>query len=55
MNYKFADIYHDVMNFISFDLSAFYLDFAKDVLYIEAEKTQFVVQCKLLFMNVLLH
>lgn len=37
LNYRFADIYHDLTNFISFDLSAFYLDFAKDVLYIEAK------------------
>ncbi|MBP3038713.1 isoleucine--tRNA ligase [Bacillaceae bacterium Marseille-Q3522] len=36
-NYEFAAIYHEVNNFCSLDLSAFYLDFAKDVLYIEAE------------------
>lgn len=35
-NYEFASIYHDVNNFCTLDLSAFYLDFAKDVLYIEA-------------------
>ena len=35
-NYEFADIYHAVNNFCTLDLSAFYLDFAKDVLYIEA-------------------
>lgn len=35
-NYEFAAIYHDVNNFCTLDLSAFYLDFAKDVLYIEA-------------------
>ncbi|WP_044893838.1 isoleucine--tRNA ligase [Bacillus alveayuensis] len=34
--YEFAAIYHDVNNFCTIDLSAFYLDFAKDVLYIEA-------------------
>ncbi|WP_078413417.1 isoleucine--tRNA ligase [Priestia abyssalis] len=34
--YDFAAIYHAVNNFCTIDLSAFYLDFAKDVLYIEA-------------------
>jgi isoleucyl-tRNA synthetase len=36
-NYEFASIYHAINNFCTQDLSAFYLDFAKDVLYIEAE------------------
>lgn len=36
-NYEYAVIYHAVNNFCTLDLSAFYLDFAKDVLYIEAE------------------
>jgi isoleucyl-tRNA synthetase len=35
-NYEFAAIYHAVHNFCTIDLSAFYLDFAKDILYIEA-------------------
>ncbi|MFF2445921.1 isoleucine--tRNA ligase [Neobacillus sp. NPDC058068] len=35
-NYEFAGIYHAINNFCTLDLSAFYLDFAKDVLYIEA-------------------
>ncbi len=35
-NYEFATIYHAVNNFCTLDLSSFYLDFAKDVLYIEA-------------------
>ncbi|MCM3706125.1 isoleucine--tRNA ligase [Cytobacillus firmus] len=35
--YEFASIYHAVNNFCTLDLSAFYLDFAKDVLYIEAK------------------
>ncbi|MDE3838446.1 isoleucine--tRNA ligase [Bacillus methanolicus] len=35
-NYEFSGIYHAVNNFCTIDLSAFYLDFAKDVLYIEA-------------------
>lgn len=34
-NYEFAGIYHAVNNFCTLDLSAFYLDFAKDILYIE--------------------
>lgn len=34
--YEFAAIYHAVHNFCTIDLSSFYLDFAKDILYIEA-------------------
>jgi isoleucyl-tRNA synthetase len=33
--YEFAGVYHAVNNFCTLDLSAFYLDFAKDILYIE--------------------
>ncbi|MHC0037241.1 isoleucine--tRNA ligase [Pseudoneobacillus sp. C159] len=39
-NYEFAGIYHAVNNFCTLDLSAFYLDFAKDILYIEAKDHQ---------------
>ncbi|MFD2682902.1 isoleucine--tRNA ligase [Bacillus seohaeanensis] len=35
--YEFASIYHAVNNFCTLDLSSFYLDFAKDVLYIESK------------------
>ncbi|MCQ4503545.1 class I tRNA ligase family protein, partial [Vibrio parahaemolyticus] len=35
--YNFMHIYRIVMNFLTVDLSAFYLDFAKDVVYIESE------------------
>ncbi len=34
-NYNYSDVYHAINNFCTLDLSAFYLDFAKDVLYIE--------------------
>lgn len=33
--YDFAAMYHALHNFCTIDLSAFYLDFAKDILYIE--------------------
>lgn len=33
--YEFSPIYHAVHNFCTIDLSSFYLDFAKDVLYVE--------------------
>ncbi|CAM3697407.1 isoleucine--tRNA ligase [Mesobacillus zeae] len=36
-NYEFASVYHAVNNFCTLDLSAFYLDFAKDILYIESK------------------
>ncbi|MDP4168959.1 MAG: isoleucine--tRNA ligase [Bacillota bacterium] len=39
-NYEFAGIYHAVNNFCTLDLSSFYLDFAKDVLYIEAKDNE---------------
>ena len=35
-NYQFMDIYKNLINFITTSLSAFYLDIAKDVVYIEA-------------------
>lgn len=35
-DYDFMAIYKAVVNFVTVDLSAFYLDFAKDVVYIEA-------------------
>nr|WP_144920262.1 isoleucine--tRNA ligase [Paenibacillus bovis] len=35
--YEFMNIYHAVNNFCTLDLSSFYMDFAKDVLYIEAK------------------
>src|SRR5699024_964739 len=35
--YDFATVFHEIHNYLAIDLSAFYLDFAKDVLYIEAE------------------
>lgn len=35
--YEFQAIYSQIHNFCAVDLSSFYLDFAKDILYIEAE------------------
>ncbi|MDU4517368.1 MAG: isoleucine--tRNA ligase, partial [Lactococcus lactis] len=35
-NYSFMSVYKSIINFITNDLSSFYLDFAKDVVYIEA-------------------
>ncbi|MGM8214398.1 isoleucine--tRNA ligase [Bacillaceae bacterium W0354] len=35
--YDYSTIYHTINNFCTVDLSAFYLDFAKDILYIEKE------------------
>ena len=36
-NYEFSPIFHQIHNFCATDLSSFYLDFAKDILYIEAK------------------
>ncbi|GAB3067854.1 isoleucine--tRNA ligase [Virgibacillus ainsalahensis] len=35
--FEYAPIFHQIHNFCAVDLSSFYLDFAKDVLYIEAK------------------
>lgn len=35
-NYSFKDVYKITNNFVAFSLSTFYLDFTKDILYIEA-------------------
>ncbi len=45
-NYEFMEIYKKLINFITTDLSAFYLDVAKDVVYIEAPNSKNVAQCK---------
>ncbi|MEC1721108.1 isoleucine--tRNA ligase [Schinkia azotoformans] len=39
-NYDFAGIYHAVNNFCTIELSSFYLDVAKDVIYIEAANSK---------------
>ncbi len=39
-NYEFMDIYKKLINFLTTDLSAFYLDMAKDIVYIEAENSK---------------
>ncbi|UOR12909.1 isoleucine--tRNA ligase [Halobacillus amylolyticus] len=36
-DYEFSTVYNKVHNFCTIDLSSFYLDFAKDILYIEAK------------------
>lgn len=35
-NYQFNDIFKRMINFVNVDLSAFYLDIAKDIVYVEA-------------------
>ncbi|KOO49353.1 isoleucine--tRNA ligase [Viridibacillus arvi] len=36
-NYEFASVYHIINNFVATELSSFYLDIAKDVVYIEGQ------------------
>ncbi|OMC88878.1 isoleucine--tRNA ligase [Viridibacillus sp. FSL H7-0596] len=36
-NYEFASVYHTINNFVATELSSFYLDIAKDVVYIEGQ------------------
>jgi isoleucyl-tRNA synthetase len=38
--YQFSSIYHAIHNFCTIDMSSFYLDIAKDTLYIEAADNQ---------------
>ena len=38
--YRFDDVFKTVNNYISNDLSSFYLDFTKDILYIDAEDSK---------------
>ncbi|PCS00455.1 isoleucine--tRNA ligase [Lactococcus fujiensis] len=39
-HYSFISVYKEVVNFLTNDLSAFYLDFAKDVVYIDSAKSE---------------
>ncbi|MDF2556250.1 MAG: isoleucine-tRNA ligase [Bacillales bacterium] len=39
-NYAFSDIYTAINNFCSVELSAFYLDYGKDIMYCDAENSQ---------------
>src|SRR5699024_11762721 len=43
--FEYSPIYHRVHNFIADDLSSFYLDFAKDILYIEEKNNHY--RCKI--------
>ncbi|KXT75751.1 isoleucine--tRNA ligase [Streptococcus sp. DD12] len=51
--YDFMAIYKAVVNFLTVDLSAFYLDFAKDVVYIEAESSLARRQMQTVFYDIL--
>ena len=51
--YDFMGIYKAVINFITVDLSAFYLDFAKDVVYIEAANSLERRQMQTVFYDIL--
>lgn len=51
--YDFLNIYKAVVNFVTVDLSAFYLDFAKDVVYIEAESALARRQMQTVFYDIL--
>lgn len=51
--YDFMTIYKSVVNFITIDLSAFYLDFAKDVVYIEAGNSKARRQMQTVFYDIL--
>ncbi|HFI0292236.1 TPA: isoleucine--tRNA ligase [Streptococcus suis] len=52
-NYDFMAIYKSVVNFVTLDLSAFYLDFAKDVVYIDGAKSLSRRQMQTVFYDIL--
>lgn len=52
-DYDFMAIYKAVVNFVTIDLSAFYLDFAKDVVYIEAADSLARRQMQTVFYDIL--
>ncbi len=39
-NYEFAEVYRKIINFVTTTLSSFYLEFTKDILYIESKDGQ---------------
>lgn len=51
--YDFMAIYKAVVNFVTVDLSAFYLDFAKDVVYIEAANSPERCRMQTVFYDIL--
>lgn len=52
-SYDFMAIYKSVVNFVTLDLSAFYLDFAKDVVYIDGAKSLSRRQMQTVFYDIL--
>nr|WP_275899554.1 isoleucine--tRNA ligase [Bacillus piscicola] len=40
-DYQFASVYHDLHNFCTIEMSSFYMDIAKDTLYIEAADNKY--------------
>ena len=53
-NYDFLDAYRLLINFVNNDLSAFYMNVAKDVLYIEPENSQTRRSMQTVFYDILL-
>ena len=53
-NYDFLDAYKVLINFVNNDLSAFYMNIAKDVLYIEAENSEVRRSMQTVFYDILL-
>lgn len=53
-NFDYLNIYQEVQNFINVELSNFYLDYGKDILYIEKKILINVVACKPFYIKYLL-
>ena len=53
-NFDYLNIYQEVQNFINVELSNFYLDYGKDILYIEKKILINVVACKTVLYQILI-
>ena len=52
-NYNFHKLYKDLLNFCTLDLSSFYFDIRKDVLYCDSEKSKKRKEC-IIVLNIIL-
>ena len=52
--YRFGDVYRLVSSYINNTLSSFYLDFTKDILYIENRESKRRLSCQTVFYNILM-
>ena len=54
-HYDFSDVTAAITNFMTNELSAYYLDYTKDILYIEAKNDHVVHRFRRYFITVSMH